>query len=64
MNTLNIFINKFCFECNVYSKPKQGVEQGKLPCSASCSKPCSAHDEKLKVKIEKLKLIFSCFEAI
>jgi hypothetical protein len=32
----------------------QGIEQEKLPCSA----PCSAHDEKLKVKIEKLKRIF------
>jgi hypothetical protein len=41
---------------------KQGVEQWKLPCS--CSTPCSANDEKLKVKIEKLELFFSCFGAI
>jgi hypothetical protein len=51
MNTINIFSNKSCLESNVYSKPKQGFEQEKLPCSA----PCSAHDEKLKVQIEKLK---------
>jgi hypothetical protein len=38
-------------ECNVYSKPKQGIEEEKLPCSA----PCSAYDEKFKVTIEKLK---------
>jgi hypothetical protein len=46
-----MFNNKSCLECNVYSKPKQGIEEEKLPCSA----PCSAHDEKLKVYIVKLK---------
>jgi hypothetical protein len=37
---------------------KQRVEQGKLPCSAPCSTPCSANDEKLEIKIEKLKWFF------
>jgi hypothetical protein len=55
MNTINIFMDKSCFDCNVYSKTKQEVEQGILLCSAPCLTPCSAHDEKLKIKIEKLK---------
>ena len=40
------------------TRVQQGVELGKLPCSV----PCSAHDEKLKVKIEKLKQFFHVFE--
>jgi hypothetical protein len=47
----NIFINKSCVGCIVSSKLEQGVEQGKLPCFAACLTPCSAHDEKFKLKL-------------
>jgi hypothetical protein len=62
-NTINIFINKSCLECNVYSKPKQGVEQGKLPCSTPCLSPSSAHD-KIESSNWEDEMNFSCFETI
>jgi hypothetical protein len=50
-NVFIIIINKTWVEQGA----EQGVEEGKLPCSVPYLTPCSAHDEKLKSIIKKLK---------